>query len=196
MRRLLRLMVLAALGLLAGCAGAEPGEPAVVHGVHTASPSSAVVANTTDVMFAQLALDQIRQAVRVLPLCAQRGSTDDVRMLCTAMDATQAEEGQSLEAMLRSWNQPVAATLTPSAHAHHGGLFRFSEAELAAIRSGDGHQFDERLLNALLALQHTTVEVAELEAASGVDPEARSLAQRMVESRTAEIQYMLTLLAR
>jgi uncharacterized protein (DUF305 family) len=53
-----------------------------------------------------------------------------------------------------------------------------------------GPDFDTRFLNLLTGHQHGAVELARLEAKDGYNAQARALADRIITSRTAEIQQM------
>ena len=54
--------------------------------------------------------------------------------------------------------------------------------------------FETSFLNLMIAHQHSAVEMADQELEKGVNPRARELAERIVKSRTAEIEMMLGML--
>jgi Domain of unknown function (DUF305)/Lytic polysaccharide mono-oxygenase, cellulose-degrading len=93
-----------------------------------------------------------------------------------------------------------AARLAPTAHrpvnahADHGGMPATSDGEIAALRKATGPDFDRRFLNVLIAHQDDATQLARVETATGSDPDARALADRIDRSRSAQIRQMLDFL--
>ena len=52
-------------------------------------------------------------------------------------------------------------------------------------------EFEKAFLNLLIGHQHNAVAMAKLEKEGGVNPQAKHLAERIFESRTAQIAQML-----
>ena len=68
-------------------------------------------------------------------------------------------------------------------------------AVLAVLRDTPaGPDFDARFLNLLTGHQHGAVELARMEETDGKHPAAKALADRIIESRTAQIRQMGTFL--
>jgi uncharacterized protein (DUF305 family) len=178
-----RILLLVGMLLLAGCTSAPPRDKPV-------APF-----NATDVMFLQMMLTYQGQALKIVPLGAKRATREDVRTLAAAVEVTQADEAITMAGWLTSWKQPLVADPDQSLHADHGGLRDTSADELAALEGMTGADFDRRFLNLLIGHQHNSIEVARMETAKGVNPEARDLARRVDASRTAQIQQMLGMLS-
>jgi len=173
--------ILAGLLLLAGCATRAP-EPS------PAPPTSAGF-NQSDVMFLQMMLPHLEQGQTILRLAKERASRDDVRTLAAAIESTQADELATMSARLRDWRQPLTAQV--NSHSEHGGMPATADKEIAALRKARGPDFDHRFLNVLIARQDDAIQLARVETATGSDPGAKALADRVDRSRSAQIRQML-----
>ena len=193
MKRCLAALVAASVLLVTTGCGEEPAA------APTASKPvvSAVSAqfNDTDVMFLQMMLAYQGQSLKIVPLGKTRATREDVKTLAAAIEVTQAEEAEMIVSWLQTWKKPLTATTDPAVHAGHGGLHETNVDELAALEGANGEDFDRKFLNLLIGHQHNAVEVARMEAASGTNPQAKELAQRVDLSRTAQIQQMLGMVA-
>ena len=181
--------VLAAL-LLAGCAavGTTPAGPTA------SAPPLDGSFNDTDVMFLQMLLPHHRQGVDLAELAADRASAASVRDFAAAVASTQADEIADMRGWLRDWNQPLEADGDPHAHAGHGGMPATDPAVIQSLRDTPaGAGFDRTFLNLLTGHQHGAVELARMESGGGRHPDAVDLADRIVQSRTAQIKQMAQL---
>lgn len=178
--------------LLAGCAafGSTPT------GSSASAPPLDGSFNDTDVMFLQMLIPHHRQGVELARLAADRATDAGVRDLAAAVEVTQTDELEDMREWLREWNQPTAADPDPHAHAGHGGMPATDPEVIASLRATEaGSEFDRTFLNLLTGHQHGAVELARMETGGGRHQEAVDLADRIVTSRTAQIQQMARLLA-
>jgi uncharacterized protein (DUF305 family) len=81
--------------------------------------------------------------------------------------------------------------MDPQVHAGHGGMKTTSPDVVSALKSAPDAEFGRRFLDVLTGQQQGAAELARTETGSGVDAEARDLARRVVESRTAEVAQLL-----
>ena len=185
MRRTVLLAVLSALAL-AGCV-APPADSA------PSAPAPASTGfNETDVMFLQMMVPHHHQGIAIVRLAAERADRPEVTILAAAIESTQTSEAAEMAQWLQNWSQP--ATADPAAHAAHGGMPGTSEAEISQLRGVTGAEFERVFLNMMIAHQDDAVQLARMEVAGGVNAPARDFAQRIDQSRTAQINQMLTLL--
>jgi uncharacterized protein (DUF305 family) len=181
MKRLLVLLFL----LLTGCAAIG------TTGVRVTAPPPDGSYNDTDVMFLQMAVPQHEQGIEMARLAEKRATRKEIRDLAAAIRVTQEDELTLMKKWLARWNQPIAYDPDPTAHAGHGGMHGTDPAVLQVLRDTPaGPDFDSRFLNLLTGHQHGAVELARLEQKDGRHPDARELADRIIRSRTAEIQQM------
>lgn len=181
----------AVLALLAGCGGGDSSPEA-------AAPPPAAKAgaafNPTDVMFAQMMVPHHKQGIDIVRLAATKARNAEVKTLAAAIETTQASEADTMAGWLRGWGKP--ATAPADEHAAHGGMPGTSAPEIAAVGRTAPAQFDRAFLNLLIAHQDDAIQLARAETASGRNPDAKALAKRIDESRSAQITQMLALLNR
>jgi uncharacterized protein (DUF305 family) len=182
-RRALIAAALAVPLLLAGC-GTAREKPAPA-----ASAAVAPTFNDTDVMFVQMIVPHHRQGIAIAEIGAERATRDDLKVLASAIVATEKDEVARLEGWLTTWKQP--ATADPAAHAAHGGMPGTSEKEIAQLRKAPKAQVDKTLLDMLIAHQDDAVQLARFETTGGQNVNALGYAKQVDESRSAQIKQML-----
>ncbi|MEV6830609.1 DUF305 domain-containing protein [Amycolatopsis sp. NPDC051102] len=172
----MRLVLAVVALLLTGCAT-------------TAAPSY----NAADVMFLQMLIPQNEQGVEIVRLAAARPLPASVKELAAAIEVTQQTEVTDMRRWLREWDQPAAMDTNPQAHAGHGGMKMTSPDLVGALQSAPDSEFTRRFLDVLTGQQQGAVELAQTEngPGGGVNAQARDLARRVIESRTAEVKQLL-----
>jgi uncharacterized protein (DUF305 family) len=185
------LVALLAPVLLVACGSEPPAAQRVPAAAQGASGH-----NATDVMFLQMMLAHHDQGLQMVRLAEKRAASNDVRVLAQAVDATQADEITLMKKLLGEWAAPTTVDHAPSAHADHGGLPATGPEEIEALRKAKGAAFEKGFLNLFVAHQHNAVEMADLERSTGMNGEAKAFAERVRQSRTGQIQQMLTMISR
>ena len=166
-----RLVVAVAAVLLLGACGTAPEAQSTPTQVTNAQ---AVVKaegehNDTDVMYLQMMVAHHEQGLEMVRLAGKTAKRDDIKVLAQAVDATQSDEIAMMKSWLTEWKKPTTVDHAPSAHADHGGLPATGPEEIAALRKAKGKAFETAFLNLFVAHQHNAVEMANLEAADGVN---------------------------
>lgn len=182
MGRQLVAATLVALFLVSGC-GARP---------ETTAPAF----NGTDVMFLQMALEQIDEGDQVAELAEQRAADPRVRAIAAELRPQWREESGTMERWLLGWQQPLAADPSSGVHAGHGDLHMLRPSDIGELRSADAEAFDRTAVNLLLGHLGNCVETARMESAGGAYPPARALGETVTTRRQSQIQRLLTLAAR
>jgi uncharacterized protein (DUF305 family) len=179
---------------LAACGADEPSQPGAAPKPATpaAGRGSTQLFNATDVMFAQMMVPLHGQGVEIVRLARTHATRPEVKNLAAAIEVTQLDEIATMARWLREWGQP--ATADANAHAEHGGMPGTSAADIARLGKTSGADFERDFLNMLIAHQDDAIQVARMETAQGVNPEATALADRIQKSRAAQIKQMLALL--
>lgn len=160
----------------------------------TAQPDTMLRGDPLDVMFLQMMIPHHEQGVSMVALAKDRASDEDLRMLAAAIEPTQLTEVGTMKNWLTTWGEPLTAP--PDSHAGHGGVRRTKPEEITRLEALRGKEFDQRLLNVLIAHQDDAVQLARWEAGSGAHGEVKELAGRIERSRTAQIDMMKRFLDR
>jgi uncharacterized protein (DUF305 family) len=152
------------------------------------APDTTLRGDPLDVMFLQMMIPHHEQGVAMVALAEDRASSADLRMLAAAIESTQATEIGTMKSWLTSWGEPLTAP--PDSHAGHGGMRRTNPSEVSRLQGLRGFEFDQRLLNVLIAHQDDAVQMARWQSGSGAHQEVKSLAERIERSRVAQIELM------
>ncbi|MEV7039929.1 DUF305 domain-containing protein [Amycolatopsis sp. NPDC051061] len=163
--------------LLAGCSA-------------TAAPPAY---NAADVMFLQMLIPQNQQGIEIVRLAADRPLPPALKELAAAIESTQLTEMDDMKRWLRDWGRPETMDMNPQVHAGHGGMKMTSPDLVGTLRAGSDAEFSRKFLDVLTGQQQGAVELAQTEngAGGGVNAQARDLARRVIESRTAEVKQLL-----
>jgi uncharacterized protein (DUF305 family) len=147
--------------------------------------------NSNDVMFLQMMIVHIGQGRELAGLATGHSTRPDVKDLAAAVEATQGEEVKIMTAWLEGWDEPTESSHDPTMHAAHGGLPAVGADQVTALRQARAADFDRMFLNLLIGHQHNAVELTNLVATEGRNPETKDLARRIKESRSDQISLML-----
>ena len=210
-RRLAALATGAALtALLTACGGgattdsATNAAPAAAPTVPSGS-SSAVTAehNDADIRFAQLMIPHHQQAVEMAELAADRADSPPVTDLAEQIRAAQDPEIATLTGFLQAWGAEVPADSGSMAGMDHGGMAGMDHGGMAGmmtpeqmdqLETASGPAFDTMFLQMMIAHHEGAITDAQTELAEGSNPQAKELAQQIVDDQRAEIAQMQQLL--
>ncbi|GAA2493573.1 hypothetical protein Ahu01nite_034330 [Winogradskya humida] len=184
-------LALATVLLLTACGTAPTTPPATTV---SAAVKASGTHNDTDTMYLQMMIAHHEQGLEMVRLAEDKATRPDLKTLAAAVDATQSDEDTLMKTWLTDWQEPTTVDHAPTTHADHGGLPATGPEEIAALKKAKGKDFETAFLNLFVAHQHNAVEMATLETTDGTNEEAKSLATRIRQSRTDQIQQMLTML--
>jgi uncharacterized protein (DUF305 family) len=191
--------------VLTGCSGgtaAESAAPAAAPPAATGAPGTDARHGDADIAFAQGMIPHHRQAVEMARLAEGRASDDGVRRLAAAIEAAQGPEIEQLRGFLAAWGAPESAgTATDhgahGAHGGHGDMSGMMTADdMVELERATGPAFDRRFLELMIVHHEGAVAMAGAELADGENPQARELAQRIVDAQRSEIDAMRGMLER
>ncbi|GAA2610971.1 DUF305 domain-containing protein [Paractinoplanes durhamensis] len=182
--RLIRLALL--VTLVAGCA---------------AQPATKVTAadrqpfNDVDVMFLQMATEQIAEGDQVAELAAQRAGDAELKAVAAELRTQWHDEDGTMRRWLLGWQQPLTADPSAGAHAGHGELHMLRPSDIGELRSATAKAFDRTAVSLLLGHLGNCVETSRMEQAQGAYPPARTLAATVTTRRQAQIRRLLKIAA-
>lgn len=197
-------LALAAAGLLGAC-GDDAARPA---GSGSASGSATdhatAEASAADVRFAQQMIPHHAQAVEMAAMVPD-ASSPELRDLAAAIEAAQQPEIDRMTALLEAWGEEgpgAGESIGGGGHDGHGGSGdaagmdgMMSADDLEALGATTGPEFERTWLTMMIEHHQGAITMAEAELADGSDPDARALAQEIVDAQLAEITLMEQLLA-
>ncbi|MDQ4009451.1 MAG: DUF305 domain-containing protein [Actinomycetota bacterium] len=198
----MRLVAAAAAALTAGAALGGCGSTATTPPSSSASsPQVAQAHNQADISFAQGMIPHHAQAIAMSEMAAQRAGSPEVKDLAARIQAAQQPETDQLSGFLRAWDAPVPSTKMPMGdmgqmdHGAGGAMpGMMSGDQMQQLGQASGEAFDRMFLQMMITHHQGAVTMAETELRDGQNPEARQLAQRIIDDQQREIAEMRTLL--
>ncbi|MFP5070856.1 DUF305 domain-containing protein [Pseudonocardia nantongensis] len=206
-------LVLAACGGGDPAGSAAPANPAPAPTSAAAAPSAAVSAehNQADIAFAQGMIPHHQQAVKMSKLATDRAGSDDVRRLATEIEQAQGPEIAQMQAFLTAWGAPAPGAMPGMDHESmgdgpdqngmgqggmdHGGMAgMMNPDQMGQLEQANGADFDRMFLEMMIAHHEGAVQMAQTELTNGTNPEAKALAQQIVDAQETEITEMRELL--
>jgi uncharacterized protein (DUF305 family) len=189
--------------LLAACGGggATDSAPNAAPGSAPPASSSAATAehNDADIRFAQMMIPHHRQAVAMAEVAADRADSQPVTDLADQIRAAQEPEIATLTGFLQAWGAEVPADGGMGGMDHSGmapgGMTGMTTPEqMDQLEVASGTVFDAMFLQMMIAHHEGAITDAQAELAEGSNPQAKDLAQKIVDDQRAEIAQMQQLL--
>jgi uncharacterized protein (DUF305 family) len=179
MRRIL--LALAAAFLLAACNQGGQGQN---------SAPAAPAPNDADVTFAQNMIPHHQQAIDMAKLVGSHTDRPELRKLADSIETSQGQEISQLQGWLRSWGKPATP---PGGHGGHGetempGMM--SEADMRRLMEATGTEFDLAFVEMMAVHHQGAIDMANAELKEGSLPEAKRLAQQIIDTQQAEIDQL------
>ncbi|MFP5020302.1 DUF305 domain-containing protein [Pseudonocardia phyllosphaerae] len=207
-------VALTAALVLTGCGGGDaPAPPAASASQHT----------DADVAFTQGMIPHHQQAVEMAKLADGRAG-DDVRRLASQIDDAQGPEIAQMQHLLKDWGAPDSGGMpgmdhgsmdhdsmdhessdhagTDHAAMDHGGADHGSGGhdgmmtadQMRGLEQARGPAFDRQFLTMMIGHHEGAVRMSQTELADGTSPDAKALAQKIVDAQNREIGEMKRML--
>ena len=189
-------VVLASCGTSADTAHNAPGMGGSASSAPAASGTAATGAkNDADIMFATMMIPHHAQAVAMAELAVTQGTDTKVKALAPKIKDAQAPEIARMTGWLTGWGEPVPGTAGghDMSGAEADGMM--STQQMTDLGAAKGSAFDRMWLQMMVEHHEGAVAMARTELADGVNSEAKQLAQAVVDSQSAEISQMKSILA-
>ena len=156
--------------------------------------------NDADVAFAQGMIVHHQGALEMAQMADGRAEDPRVLDLAGRIEAAQDPEIQTMTGWLEEWGQPTSAEGSDSMGSmDHGsggmGRVEMAEEDLSALEAASGAEFDRMWLQMMIEHHTGAVDMSKMEIAEGQNSESIDLADQIVESQSAEIEEMETLLS-
>jgi len=185
-----------AIVLTTGCSNGSEGSSAESSPTSSSSASDSAAHNDADVAFVQGMLPHHEGALAMAQLADGRASDPRVIDLGDRIEAAQGPEIEMMTGWLEAWEEPLPQEDMGGMGHGSGGMDMegMSEEDMTALDSSSGVEFDRMFLEMMIPHHQGAVDMAETEIADGSNPDAVDMARGIVQSQTAEIEEMQTLL--
>lgn len=204
-RTIMTLVASAAAALTVGAALGGCGTNATPPASSAASsPPVAQAHNQADITFAQGMIPHHAQAIVMSEMAAQRAASSQVKDLAARIQTAQQPEIDQLSGFLRAWNVPVPSIPADGmGHGSPGQMDHGAGGAMSGMMSADqmqqlgqasGDAFDRMFLQMMVVHHQGAVTMAKAELSDGQNPDARQLAQRIIDAQQREITEMQILL--
>lgn len=198
----LPIAALAAAVILTSCGtGADGVRDTSGEGGSSSSPTAAsgVPAtgdkNEADIDFASMMIPHHAQAIEMADLALSQATDPKVKTLAPKIKGAQGPEITRMSGWLTGWGAPVPSTAGGSGMAGMPGMGEQTGGMMSAQEMGDlgaatGPAFDRMWLKMMITHHEGAVAMAKDELDQGANPEARKLAQAVIDGQSAEIAEM------
>jgi len=145
--------------------------------------------NKTDVAFIQGMTPHHQGAIVMTDLAADRAENPKVKALAKRISAAQDPEIALMKQMAQTWGVELSDGMSMSA-----GGGPMTMMDMSALESKSGPAFDKAFLEEMIPHHENALPSSRTEIEQGANPEAKALAQNIIDSQTAEIAEMKQLL--
>jgi uncharacterized protein (DUF305 family) len=153
--------------------------------------------NEADIEFATMMVPHHTQAVAMADVALTQAADPKVKALAKRIKAAQGPEIERMSAWLTGWGEPVPGAVggheMPGMAKDTGGMM--SAQEMTDLGKATGSAFDRMCLQMMVRHHQGAVDVARTELAKGANPESKKFAQSIVDSQSAEIAEINSILA-
>ena len=139
------------------------------------------------------------QAVEMAKLAKQHASTAEVKKLADKIAGAQGPEIDTMKGWLKDWDQSGSDGSMSGMGDSSGSAAEMqgmmSDAQMSALSSSAGADFDQMFLTMMVAHHTGAIEMAKTEQAKGKNADAKELAKKIEAGQTAELVEMKQLLS-
>lgn len=160
--------------------------------------------NAADVAFLQMMIPHHEQAIEMTDLVPDRAESQEVKDLAAEIKAAQGPEIETMTSWLEDWDQPLEGEMGGMDMGEGGQMEgmegmagmegMLSDEQMASLEAASGAEFDELFLTSMREHHVGAVKMAEEELEAGQSPEAKELAESIIDTQQAEIEEIDRLL--
>ncbi|MFJ6793906.1 DUF305 domain-containing protein [Streptomyces sp. NPDC091268] len=189
-------LVLAACGSSNGGSAGHDGHTSTSPTASSSAAASQGQHNAADVAFAQGMIPHHRQAVEMADLAPTRAESAEVKKLADEIKKAQDPEIKTLSGWLASWGEQVPAegAMDHSMHGASGGMM--TAEEMDKLKNSSGKAFDTAFMEMMIKHHEGAVVMAQTEKTDGAFAGAKTMADAIITSQSAEITRMNSLLGK
>jgi len=195
-------LALGAVLTLAACGGDDTTSSSST--ASSAAPSGSATPasgedNNADVTFAQGMIPHHAQAIEMSDLLLAKDGVDPaVEELAQDIKSAQAPEMEQMTGWLVGWGEDVptddGGSMGGMDHGSGDMPGMMSEEDMTALEDASGEDASRLFLEQMIVHHRSAVMMAEMELTAGLNGDAKTLAEQIIESQTSEITTMTELL--
>jgi len=202
----LPIAALAATLALASCGTGSDGVPDKA-GVGGASSNATAASgapatgdkNKADIYFATMMIPHHTQAVAMADLALTQATDSKVEALAPKIKGAQGPEITRMSGWLTGWGAPIPGPDEGSDMAGMSGMGEqtggmMSKGQMTDLGAATGPAFDRMFLEMMVEHHQGAVAMAKDELAQGANPEAKQLAQAIIDGQSTEIAQMKSMM--
>lgn len=183
-----------ASALLLGACGTDAGSTSMP-GMQSSAPAAGAERaghNPDDVAFVQQMIPHHTEAVNMAKLVPSRSTNPQVIDLAGRIEKGQDPEIQQMQGWLSSWNASMPGMNTGTMPGMSDGSMpgMMSAGEMKQLEQATGTMFDQMWLDMMIKHHQGAVDMAKTELGKGASPEAKALAQKVIDAQQGEITEM------
>lgn len=170
--------------------GTSTPDPAMAHGTAVPIPEGAEY-NGPDVAFAQEMIVHHAQAIEMADLALARTVDPRIKDLAAHIKAAQGPEIDQLRGWLQRWGQPAPEPDQPHAMEMPSMM---TDDDMRRLHDANGPAFDRLFLEQMIRHHEGAVTMARTQTIEGRYPPAIAMARTIIETQSAEIGEMRSIL--
>lgn len=176
------------------------GQQSSVNSTSSPTPSVSGTAqfNSQDVEFVSMMIEHHQQAIEMSDIVLSKPNVPtQVTVLAEQIKQAQAPEIEMMRQILASWGVATPSpTQSSSGHDmdHGAGHGMMTDEQMSELENASGAQAGRVFLEQMILHHEGAVEMSEQELQQGQNPEARALAQQIIDAQVAEIAQMRQML--
>ncbi len=202
----LPIAALAATLALASCGTSSSGRAATgTAGASISAPAASSTPapgdkNAADTLFATMMIPHHAQAMAMADLALNQATNTKVKALASTIKEAQGPEIARMSGWLTGWGAPVPGTAGGAGMSGMSGMDEqtggmMSTQQMTNLGAANGPAFDRMWLQMMVTHHQGAVAMARDTLTQGTNPEARQLAQAIIDSQSKEIAEMSSILA-
>ena len=155
--------------------------------------------NEADVVFATMMIPHHAQAIAMADMGLRQATDPKVKALAAKIKEAQAPEIARMSGWLSGWGASVPGTASGTDMGGMSGMGgqaggMMSAQEMTDLGKASGSGFDRMWLQSMTRHHEGAVDMAKTELAKGTNPDAKKLAQSIIDSQSTEINEMKSIL--
>lgn len=183
--------------VIAGCGGGtEPNAqnaPSAPNNQTQQNAQGQASHNQADIAFAQGMIPHHQQAIDMSRTVIERGQSQEVKDLAKQIESAQGPEINTMTGWLQSWGVPESPGMEHGGGMQHDGGHMegmMSPEQMQQFEQAQGAELDRMFLTMMIEHHEGAVTMAQNELDNGQYPEAKQLAQQIIDTQEAEIATM------